>query len=337
MSASPEFPLISVIVPVYNVERYIRRALKCLAEQDYSPIEFILVDDGSPDGCPDICDEYAAKDSRFRVIHQRNKGPSAARNAGLDVSRGRYITFADSDDWTEPDMYSSLYEALAEIDAEISICGHFEENPGGRGKTRVLPVGFMAISRESALEYLVKHATFEGYTWNKLISADLINRSGENGTPLRFHSDVHICEDVLFFCRCFINTDAVIYLPRPLYHYVIHEGSLLRSYNAKRKTELLAWDRIIELADTQAGSAAIISRQRYADSSINLMLNAVRFGNKDEVMEQKAFVRRYIAEFLSSPIIKPRQKIRGLIIFFFPYSSNRVWQFLKRFHVRWPY
>ena len=101
-------PLISVIVPVYKVELYLRQCVDSLLAQTYSNLEIILVDDGSPDGCPAICDEYARKDSRVRVIHKPNGGLSDARNVGLDAARGEYIGFIDSDDWVMPDMYEYL-------------------------------------------------------------------------------------------------------------------------------------------------------------------------------------------------------------------------------------
>ena len=100
--------LISVIVPVYNVEPYLRKCVDSILAQSYSNLEVILVDDGSPDGCGAICDEYAAKDARVRVIHKPNGGVSDARNAGLDIMTGDYVAFVDSDDWVEADMYRTL-------------------------------------------------------------------------------------------------------------------------------------------------------------------------------------------------------------------------------------
>ena len=94
-------PLISIIVPIYNVELYLRRCLDSVLNQTYTNLEIILVDDGSPDGCPQICDEYAAKDKRIAVIHKENGGLSDARNAGLDICKGKYISFIDSDDWVD--------------------------------------------------------------------------------------------------------------------------------------------------------------------------------------------------------------------------------------------
>lgn len=115
-------PLISVIVPIYNVEAYLPRCLDSIVNQTYRNLEIILVDDGSPDNCGAICDEYANRDSRIRVIHKVNGGSSAARNAGLDVARGEYIGFVDSDDIIRPEMYELLLNALRESEKKIACC-----------------------------------------------------------------------------------------------------------------------------------------------------------------------------------------------------------------------
>ena len=102
-------PLISVVVPIYNVEKYLERCVESLRSQTYENLEIILVDDGSPDGCPAICDAYVKKDARIQVIHQVNAGLSRARNAGIDIAGGEYIAFVDSDDYVAPDFIESLY------------------------------------------------------------------------------------------------------------------------------------------------------------------------------------------------------------------------------------
>ena len=116
-------PLISVIVPVYKVELFLERCLNSIIGQTYRNLEIILVDDGFPDKCPQICDSYAKKDGRIKVIHQKNKGLSGARNAGVDSALGEYIGFVDSDDWIDSDMYASLMQSAIEDDADIVCCG----------------------------------------------------------------------------------------------------------------------------------------------------------------------------------------------------------------------
>lgn len=112
-------PLISVIVPIYKVELYLRKCINSILAQTYQNLEVILVDDGSPDQCGIICDEYAKSDSRVRVIHQENSGVASARNAGLQAAQGDYIGFVDSDDWIAPDMYDCLYLAAHEAFCQV--------------------------------------------------------------------------------------------------------------------------------------------------------------------------------------------------------------------------
>ena len=116
-------PKISVIVPVYKVEKYLDRCVESIVNQTYKNLEIILVDDGSPDNCPVMCDEWAEKDERIRVIHKENGGLADARNAGMNIATGDYIGFVDSDDWIEPNMYEVLLKNALKYDADISRCG----------------------------------------------------------------------------------------------------------------------------------------------------------------------------------------------------------------------
>ena len=115
-------PLVSIIVPVYKVEPYLRRCLNSIVNQTYTNLEIILVNDGSPDGCPQICNEYASKDNRIIVVHKENGGLSDARNAGLNICRGEYISFIDSDDWIANTYIELLLKAIQENNADLSIC-----------------------------------------------------------------------------------------------------------------------------------------------------------------------------------------------------------------------
>lgn len=115
-------PEVSIIVPVYKVEPYLNKCVDSILAQTFTDFECILVDDGSPDSCGKICDEYVQKDSRVKVIHQENQGLSAARNSGLDMASGAWIVFVDSDDWIEPDAVEVLYRAALQNDADMAVC-----------------------------------------------------------------------------------------------------------------------------------------------------------------------------------------------------------------------
>ena len=162
--------LISVIVPVYKVEEYLCECLDSIINQTYKNLEIILVDDGSPDNCGKICDEYALKDSRIKVIHQQNGGLSAARNAGLDIANGDYIGFVDSDDYIELNMYEELYNSLNENNADMSACGI--ECFGLKNKTE--SYGNRVLNNPDFLKLLLKDE-ITSYAVNKLYKKKLFS------------------------------------------------------------------------------------------------------------------------------------------------------------------
>ena len=133
--------ILSIIVPVYNVENYLPKCIESILAQTFRDFELILVDDGSPDCCPAICDEYAAKDSRIAVIHQQNTGVSVARNAGLDRARGKYIGFVDPDDWIAPEMYEEMIAYIEKSNADLAVCGcTIVDKYGLQNRTENLPL-----------------------------------------------------------------------------------------------------------------------------------------------------------------------------------------------------
>ena len=131
-------PLISVIVPVYNVERSLDRCVRSITEQTYRHLEIILVDDGSPDECPRMCDEWAGRDDRIRVVHKPNGGLSDARNAGLNAMHGDFVAFVDSDDYVEPDYVGRLHAGIA--DADMSVCSIICEDSDGKVRQGSEPI-----------------------------------------------------------------------------------------------------------------------------------------------------------------------------------------------------
>ena len=190
-------PQISVIVPVYRVERYLPRCLDSIVAQTFTDWECILIDDGSPDNSGAICDEYAKQDSRFVVIHQENAGVSAARNAGLDAARGEWIAFVDSDDWVERDWLKILYGAAQENDIDVVEYGYWCELAEGK-RQRHLPVEGQA-----------------GACWTKFVSRQLLLSHA-----ILFPVGCSYAEDAFFsFCCLVAAGKRRIALSCPLYHY----------------------------------------------------------------------------------------------------------------------
>ena len=174
MAAEGEQPLISVIVPIYKVEAYLRPCVESILAQTHANLQVILVDDGSPDGCPAICDEFAARDARVQVIHKANGGLSDARNAGLDVATGDWIGFVDSDDSVEPGMFATLLAAAQGQDAQIAVC-NFAEYDDATGE-RLWERGVKAaqtLGARQALVLLMYDDELQNYAWNKLFQRRL--------------------------------------------------------------------------------------------------------------------------------------------------------------------
>lgn len=174
---------ISIIVPIYNVELYLRRCLDSILNQTYSNLEIILVDDGSTDKSGKICDEYAKNDSRIKVIHKNNGGLSDARNEGLKIARGKYVGFVDSDDWIELDMYECLYDMLQKFDADISICGANSVDNKKRefntGKEIQCIKGYKDITIFEDSQIMKAHLHFKNEinsgVWNKLYKREIVD------------------------------------------------------------------------------------------------------------------------------------------------------------------
>ena len=167
--------LISVIVPIYNVEKYLKKCIDSIINQTYKNLEIILVDDGSPDNCGKICDEYAKNDKRIKVIHKKNGGLSDARNAGIDIAKGKYIGFVDSDDYIVSDMYEYLYNILIENSSDISICDYeyYYEKNNIIGKSNNVKIN-ETVDKKEALRRLMGNS-IGNYAWNKLYKRDLFN------------------------------------------------------------------------------------------------------------------------------------------------------------------
>ncbi len=191
-------PELSIIVPVYKVEPYLRRCVDSILAQTFRDFELILVDDGSPDGCPDICDEYAAKDSRIIVIHQKNQGVSAARNAALDIARGEYIGFVDSDDWIEPEMYEKLIDAIKENGTDVAICGSAYADESGVSY-RTAEKNELSLDQEELIKELFgKPNRIGGGCCTKVFCKKCLDNT-------RFDPAVAYAEDWIFLFNVFLH------------------------------------------------------------------------------------------------------------------------------------
>lgn len=216
---------ISIIIPVYNAEKYLDKCLNSVLSQTYTNLQIILVNDGSRDGSAKICDAYARKDQRIQVIHQENKGVASARNEGLAVAVGDWIGFVDADDWIEADMFSYLLDNAEREAADSVICAWWEELPQCS-----VPCGVddhVLLTGNETLEMLLHDELVTNYLWNKLWKRELF-------TDIVF-PEGRTFEDVAVVYRLFERSTKVVCLPECKYHYLHHGGSILDQQKLENK------------------------------------------------------------------------------------------------------
>ena len=222
--------LITIIIPVYNVEKYLERCIDSVIEQTYKNLEIILVDDGSTDSSGKLCDEFAKKDTRIKVIHKTNGGLSDARNKGLEIATGEYIAFADSDDYLEEDMLETLHNLSTEHNADISIVSYYEYYNGkliGVRDSKKLEI----FNKLDAMKELLMDTKIQSYAWNKLFKRNLF----EN---LTFPKGKNF-EDIATTLLLFEKSEKVVLLEEPKYYYLRRDNSIVGTRNAKTYLDYL--------------------------------------------------------------------------------------------------
>ena len=226
--------LISIIVPIYNVENYLRQCLDSILNQTYQNFECLLINDGSPDNSADICREYVSKDSRFRYFEKENGGVSSARNLGIEHSKGEYITFIDSDDWVDSDYLEVLYNSLVDERADIAISTYKQFNMDDncyyvhsyqRGYEKRIFEKYQLIEELPVLE---RYDQSYGLTFGKIISKKALG-------IIRFNEYTTLCEDMEFWYKLYLVSNKIIYINKDTYNYRKYENASLKHIDAKNK------------------------------------------------------------------------------------------------------
>ena len=216
-------PLISIIIPVYNAEKYLSQCLKSIIEQSYNNLEIILINDGSTDDSKNICDKIASKDKRIIVIHKENGGISSARNKGLDIAKGEYIAFCDDDDIIHTNMIELLYKNLVHSDADLAMCNTLSIHPN----QNIPSINIQQYNTQRLSNYELLHLIFKSATddpmhlnsnciWNKLYKKKYLNN-------LRFKDKGF--EDTYFSTLVYCNISSCIYIKAPLYYWFVRNSS----------------------------------------------------------------------------------------------------------------
>lgn len=266
-----DFPKISIIVPIYKIERYLRQCIDSILAQTFTDFELLLIDDGSPDGCPAICDEYAKKDSRIRVFHKHNGGLTSARNHGLDNAKGDWIMHIDGDDWIEPTYIEELYNAAIKNDADIAICGfRFAYEDGS------FVIEHPTIWDDDKSVSLNRYiASVWTTAWGSIHKSSLYHNNG-----VRSPKNITYCEDFHLMARICYFADKVVSIDRPLYNYRQQSSSIMHSLNDKTwRDELTSYKEIIDFFRNKGELEKYIKTMswRTLKASQDMTLNPSRF------------------------------------------------------------
>ena len=300
-------PLISIITPVYNVEPYIYDYLNSVLDQTYTNLEIICVDDGSPDHCGKILDEYAKNDLRLKVVHQSNAGYPNAVNCGLDYATGDYIGFVDPDDWVELDFYEKLLYLAQSKDADIVISNYsreYEHTSELVNNTQPIPEVF--DGRNNAFIYGFEADVYRGFKMflvNKLFKSKFFAASENNGLGLRMSTDFITGGDQLLVTECFLKASKFAYTADALYHYRIRENSIMRSSEFSRRLGLNAsLERIADLLHQNSFDKEIINLVKRFHTYYCSQLAEFAFstGDKKNLEFSKEQIRKYLEEYIES-------------------------------------
>lgn len=259
---------ISIIVPIYNMEKLIRKCLDSILAQSFKDYECLLIDDGSKDGSPAICDEYAQKDERVKVFHKPNGGLSDARNYGLARAYGEYTIFFDPDDWVDEDCLKDLYTKAQETDADMVICDYYNQDPYQIKYVKQEPT---SLNHHDVLKDMIVGKLY-GFTWNKLLKRDLYSRYN-----LQYTVGMYGCEDQYTMCKLLKNDIQIAYLPKAYYHYM-HYGDATQSRRYDENTyqhDVRIRDMFVDLlSDTPYKQLA------YEKKTLYMVHRAFHFGKK---------------------------------------------------------
>ena len=302
-------PKISVIVPIYNVEQYLDQCVQSILNQYYSHLEIILVDDGSEDRCPQMCDDWASKDPRIIVIHKNNGGLSDARNAGLDICTGDYIAFVDSDDWINLGMFLLMMQAIEQEEADLCACGIiscYQDREVRWGNKE-----YLTGNSEVMLDRLYSDSVFPVCSWNKLYRREL-------WTGLRFPVG-KICEDAFTTYLILHKSEKIVQIKEALYYYRIRPKSIMTStFSKSSMDEEEAWRLNSEFIRQNYPN---IYRRAYTFylQSINTLIH--RMSKEDRVRYSKEYdyLRRRISRNLFFMMFRSKAPIKYKIKYLFDF------------------
>ena len=295
-------PLISVIVPIYNVEKYLERCLSSIQKQTLTDFEVLMINDGTPDDSVRIASKFEKDDTRFILFNKKNTGVGMTRNFGIQHSHGDYLVFIDSDDFISPEYLEVLYRLCIDKNADISVCRYFYffENSG-----KTFPMPFLTrrgvFDRDSALKRLLHDLFMRSFPWNKMYKRELFTENNISFPALRCF------EDVAAMCRLFFNSERVAVTSRYLYHYVKHSESAMSTLNAEKLGDfyhcIIMTRNYIKAHgeyDKFRRSINFFANKAYIANVYNILQMHSRANNRED-LKKNLRINGYLCKFTKSP------------------------------------
>lgn len=312
-------PIISVIVPVYKVEDYLDRCIRSILAQTFTDFELIIVDDGSPDGCPAMCDAWAEKDERITVIHQENQGLSAARNSGIKIAKGTYLTFIDSDDWVANDMLDILLRLIRKHDADISVCNFIRTDSEKDIPRSEEPVETV-FSRNEFMDVILKIGSNRTihYAWAKLYKREVID--DEHYPVGMLNEDVEGMFKAVMRSEKIAETDAVGYC------YYENADSITRKKFGNNFLCLgEVWRRILEISEKSAPEYKEKVSFNLKRTDFTILVDMLLYGDKeadqkyrDEIAAARKRLKANTGDLLKGPMVLKRKIAVIVVRCFYP-------------------
>ena len=303
-------PLVSVIVPVYNAEKYLKNCIDSIICQTHKNLDIIFVDDGSTDGSAGICDLYAARDKRINVLHTPNGGVSAARNIGMKFMRGEYLVFIDSDDTVERCYVEKLIELISRDGVDLAVIYSYcdEADAGGYNSKND---GIYYFSPRQAIQAIYTGHYFLGYVWGKIYKTNLLH-------DLTFDTAIANCEDELFLAEYLFRCKAVCFRPDKLYNYVVYPESASRGcVTDKKLTMFESKEKVKKLAKKYYGEELTVYIDKNIILSVQGLSGKIQYSRKEDRKRYTKVLKKVFANTYSLKtrrMLSVNQKIKADIM-----------------------
>ncbi len=332
--------MISIIVPIYKVEKYLDKCVNSIINQTYRDLEIILVDDGSPDNCPKMCDAFAEHDSRIKVVHKQNGGLMSARQAGLREATGEYIGFVDGDDWIEPDMYMLFYNAVRDYQPDMIVSEFYSDMGNELFKSRQ-NLSKPYFTKDEMINEIYPNMLFRPpyynfginpCCWSKLYKKELLE-----SCLYSIPTEIKIGEDTAFTYPCLIKAKSMAYINKACYHYIdSRDGSMTSSYDADMENTILIPFEILKNSFEKSGYNFSNSLDYYLFYLIEFIIrNEAAVSNKKSKKEIVKTLRKFTCnkevisalKNINSADLPLRKKF--LLTFFKMKSNEFIYLYIK--------